>query len=83
LERLYGTFKGGGQDMTPEQAYKILSDESEAFADAILDLNDRKDYVADLFRPGNSAELYLAQQTLLMAYKDLTKGVTQEYPKAS
>lgn len=80
--------------MTPDQAYKIVSDDSEAFASGILDLDDRKDYVSDLFRPGNSAELYLAQQTLLMEFirmqKELailkgvnTDGKGKDYPRAS
>jgi hypothetical protein len=70
--------------MTPEQAYKIFSDESEAYAEAIVGRpSDRDDYCIDLFRPGNSAELYLAQQTLLMHYKELLKEVQNVKPNAA
>lgn len=65
--------------MTPEQAWKILDDDSEAYGAAIEgDKNDRSDYVSDLFRPGNSAELYLAQQTLLGFVNSILKAGVQD-----
>ena len=63
--------------MIPEQAYKIVSDESDAYGEAITGRpSDKNDYCVDLFRPGNSAELYLAQQTLLMDYERVKKELS-------
>jgi hypothetical protein len=72
--------------MTTEQALKILSDESEAFANALECTEDRPDYISDLFRPGNAAELYIAQQTIISAFKekgDKHDGKGKDYPRAS